>query len=476
LARAAGPFDNLLTAVPPQTNTLVLVNVKAAYASPLAKAEKWADSYYQKYKSGTGFVPPDAEAMVIASTVNLSALTRDHQIGLIKVSSLPAIKGLAARESGTISVMGDQSFVLSPRDVYFTTLTGQAAIAAIYPADRQATARWARYALNSKTNELVPYLKLAAEAAGDDTFTLAVDLTDSQDATLLKLGLSMSPTVVKHKVMDIERLARFVASTRGLTFSARVTDTITGTVRVDFGIETIAHKPVLRDLFLELLEDQGVAITGMDKWDVQFGPTSMTLSGPLTTADLRRVMSLFAFPGATSEHDAKLSPDQVTGAATERYWAAVNAILTDIRSKKDSPDYTKMATWHEKAAAQLDHLNRQGVDPIAVDVAHELSRRFQAIALSLRGAKLDAGAVSQKAYWISQPQGYYGSPYWGGWWNIRAAALTPQYLQSNIPQVQGEIAQIAANNEKQRLLVWNQIDQMISDARNKLLDKYKSGF
>ena len=146
LARAAGPFDNLLTAVPPQTNTLVLVNVKAAYASPLAKTEKWADNYYLKYKSGTGFVPPDAEAMVIASTVNLSAMTRDHQIGLIKVTGLPTIKGLAARESGTVSVMGDQSFVLSPRDVYFTTLTGQAAIAAVYPADRQATARWSRYA------------------------------------------------------------------------------------------------------------------------------------------------------------------------------------------------------------------------------------------------------------------------------------------------------------------------------------------
>src|SRR6185437_12890652 len=59
-ASAAGPYDDLLKYIPPQANTLVLVNVKAAYDSPLAKSQKWSANAYQRYKSGIGFLPPDA--------------------------------------------------------------------------------------------------------------------------------------------------------------------------------------------------------------------------------------------------------------------------------------------------------------------------------------------------------------------------------------------------------------------------------
>ena len=54
----AGPYDDMIRGVPPNTNTLVLVNIKAAYASPLAKADKWADDSYKRYRAGIGFVPP----------------------------------------------------------------------------------------------------------------------------------------------------------------------------------------------------------------------------------------------------------------------------------------------------------------------------------------------------------------------------------------------------------------------------------
>lgn len=50
----AGPFDDLLKDVPPNTNTLVMVNVKAAFETPLAKQEKWAEEAWQRYRSGGG--------------------------------------------------------------------------------------------------------------------------------------------------------------------------------------------------------------------------------------------------------------------------------------------------------------------------------------------------------------------------------------------------------------------------------------
>ena len=119
---SAGPYDDLLRLVPPNTNTLVLVNVKAAYATPLAKSEKWVDNYFHRYRAGIGFVPPDAEAVVIASEVNLLGMTRDYQLGLVKVKNMPNMKDLATRSGGTLDRFGDQLAVLSPQDVYFVAL------------------------------------------------------------------------------------------------------------------------------------------------------------------------------------------------------------------------------------------------------------------------------------------------------------------------------------------------------------------
>jgi hypothetical protein len=470
---AAGHFDTLLSAVPPQVNTLVLVNVKAAYASPLARNEKWADDFYHRYKSGTGFVPPDAEAVVIASTVNLSTMTRDHQIGLVKVTGLPSATALATRENGTVSEVAGQPFILSPRDVYFTTLTREAAIAAIYPADRQASARWVRYASTSKTIDLAPYLKQAADAAGEDVLTIAVDLADSQDATLLKVGLATSPAVVKQKGVDIGRVARFISTVRGLTFSARVGETITGTIRVDFTEDPAPVKTILRELFLELLDDQGVAVPGLEQWQTTYGTTSMTLTGTLTTLDLRRIMSLFAFPGATSPDAPQVTPGEISRPATLRYWSAVNTVLADLRNTKDSPDYAKTATWHEKAANQLDHLNRNGIDPLAVEVAHEAARRIRAVGASLRGVPIDLDSISRKGYAYSSPSVGYSLSWWGG---IRPVWYGPGAVSTNYPQIRAEAESVIANDQKRRIETWNQIDQLMSDTRRKLSDKYKGGF
>ena len=40
----------------------------------------------------------------------------------------------------------------------------------------------------------------------------------------------------------------------------------------------------------------------------------------------------------------------------------------------------------------------------------------------------------------------------------------------------GEIARVVANDEKMRLNTWAQIDQMMSETRNQLAEKYKTGF
>jgi len=469
-AAAAGPYDELLPYVTPHCNTLVLLNVKAAYDSPLAKSEKWSDNIYQRYKAGMGFIPPDAKAVVISSQVNLSNMTREHQIGLVRVTGLPSTKALAEREGGTSDLIADHGVVLSPRNMYLATVSGPA-IAVVYPADRQATSRWLKHAKGAKDQHggIAPYLQKAADAAGDNVLTVAVDLSDSVDPTMLKMGLSVSPIVVNQKVADLDRLARFFASVKGLTFSAKAGETITGSVTLDFGADIGIHKKTTHDLFLELLDDQGVAIPGMEKWEAAYGPTSMTLSGPLTTADLKHVFSLFSFPGVGSPDDSKPVAGQISGPATQRYLKAVDAILGDLGGKKDNPDYAKTATWREKAATQIEQLGRNGVDPVATDAAFSVAKRIRAIAATIRGVPVDLKEIDSKAYYYSSSNVSVGF----GWWGRPSLMYNGGgNVSTNYPQIQAERAKAVAASEGKRLELSGQINDILVQSKRKLADKY----
>jgi hypothetical protein len=471
-ARAADPYDDLLKLVPPSTNTLALVNVKAVYASPLAKLEKWAEDYNKRYRAGIGFVPADAEVVAVASDVNLSAMTRSHQIGLVRAGTVPTLRDMTERTGGTVDRVADRATVLSPTGVYFVPLTGQI-LSAVYPADRQATARWVRYAAAPQPAPLSPYLKKATAAVtGDRAITVALDLSDSADPNVVRRGLPGSPTMARHKDADLDRLARLVASAEGVTFGVTIGDGITARVRVDFGWDVTPFKTVARELFLEALDEHGVLITGMDTWAATYEEKAMTLSGSLSPADLRRVMSLFAFPGAADEDEPKVQAGEVSAAATKRYLAAVDALIADLRAVKDKPDYAKTATWNEKAADQIDHLRTRGVDKVAVDAARDVSRRLRAIAASLRGVPINVDALQNKAY-------YYTHSSVGvsvGWWGVRPVFTPNAGVDTNLPQIRREQQKVIDDDRKRRLEVWSEIDRALADARQKLEEKYKERF
>ncbi|AWM41659.1 hypothetical protein GobsT_72600 [Gemmata obscuriglobus] len=477
-AAGAGPYDDLLKHSSANTNALVLIDVKAAAASPLAKRDKWAEKVQQSGHGGLGFFPPDADLVAIAGEVNFTTMSRDFQVGLVKVKGLPNFKTLAAQEGGTTDEIAGQLTVVSPREVYFTSFPGET-LAAVYPADRQYVSRWLKAHRGGKLPPLVPYLKTAADAAGGDTVTIALDLEDVLEPALLRYGLSVSPVLVKHKGVNQSALAAFLSRVKGLTFSAKVTDAVAGKLVVDFPEDVNRYKGVLKDLFLEMIDGYGVSLAGLEKWEATFTDKTMTLSGPLSGDDLRRIVSLFAFPRPEGT-DAPAAPgDAPSAGATQRYLRAADAILTDIKYVKDSSDYGKTATWHDKAAAQLEQLSRRNVDPAAVDAAHQAAQGLRAIAASLRGVPVDVTAAASKGYSYTQWGVYpnWGWPHYGGWWGgYRGAIVAPQGVQTNLPQVQGEMAKVVADDHKRRIATWSKIDQTMSDARRKLGEKYKTDF
>jgi hypothetical protein len=476
----AGPYDDLLKHATANTNALVLIDVNRATNSPLAKNEKWAEKLQQSGYGGLGFFPPDAELVAVAAEVNLTSMVRDFQVGLVKVKNMPNFKELAAHESGALDDIAGQLTVVSARNVYFTNFPGST-LAVAYPADRQYVARWLKADNADKQPGLSPQLRAAADAAADNAVTIALDLEDVVDASALKFGLGYSPVMAKNPNVNTNALSVFIARTKALTFEAKVTSRVDATLTVLFSDEASRYKAVLKDLFLELIDGYGVYIPGLDLWEAKFVGNSMILSGTMTSNDLKRVVSLFAFPNPDQPDPAEAPmPDEPTAAATKRYLAAVGALLDGLKNTKDdATSHAKTATWQEKTAAQLEQLGRRNVDPLAVDVAYQAARSLRSIAASLRGVPIDTNALAQKAYVSSQRSPYYGwGPYGGGgWWGgYRQLAFAPREYQTNVPQVQGEIAKVIADDQKKRIATWTALDQLMVDTKRKLGDKYKTKF
>jgi hypothetical protein len=469
-ARAAGPYDGLLKHAPP-ANVIALIDAKAAYSSELAKQEQWREKGQPGHR-GLGFVPPDAELVVVAADLNLNSMSRYFQVGLVKAQRIPSVKNLAASEGGSVDKIADEFVVWSPRDVYFTGLS-ETELVAIYPADRQGTARWLRAIKAKQTGELSPYLRKAADGAGANTVTIALDLADAVDKNVLRLTLPSSPTVAKSKKLDVATLANFLANAKGITFSAKIDDAIAASITIDFTFDPARYRTILPDLVRELLEGQGVAITGLENWKASFTENSMTLSGSLDTADLKRIVSLFSFPSPGGEIDPMTKVSEPTAAATRRYLTAVESILADMRKLKETENYDKTATWHDKAAAQMEHLSTQGVDPVASDAAAQSAKRLRAIAESLRGVPIDVNALEKNAYYSSRPS---IGMIQGGPWGWRPFVTGPNQVDTNIPQVREQMLKVIADDQKRRQQTWSQIDQLMTDARLKMGEKYKIKF
>ena len=362
--------------------------------------------------------------------------------------------------------------VLSPRDVYFTSFSGHELVA-LFPADRQYVARYIKSAMSAKTPPLSGYLKGASEKADQNTITIALDLEDVVDRTILKMSLPSSPAVTKVKGVNVDLLATFLASVKGLTVAIKITEEVNASLTIEFGNDPSTFKRTLPDLVRELIEGQGIAITGFETWNPTFTTTTMTLSGKLTTADLKRIVSLFAFPQASSESDPMVKGNEPNVALTKRYLAAVDTVLADIKTMKDSPNYEKTATWHEKAAAQIEQLSKQGVDPVAVDAAFQSSKRLRAIGASLRGVPIDMNDRARQQYYSSTPSMGVVP---GGWWGWQPFIFGPAKVETNVPEIQAKMSKVIAEDQKRRLEAWSQIERTMVDTRAKLSEKYKTPF
>lgn len=389
-------LETLLRKIPRGSNALVVIDGPGLRNSPLVKKATGTTSgpdYHDLLN-----VPTDAEQIVVASRLDFSNLADSDRVALATLKQDRSLAEFAAREGGLVEKVGDVEAAWSPRNAYLGKL-GPQLFGMIYPSDRQAFARWVKYAATSQVNEVPPYLRGAGALAGSETpYVMAVDLTDAasvaQTLKLLQHAESLKPYAA-----ELPAAAQFLAGAQGATFRLSLKDQPEGTIVVEFGGPAQPVEKFAKPMLLEVLAELGASLEDLKTWKARAVGNSIVLTGSLSNDGLRRIGSLFALPVGT---DSGLDPASLPASArledparaSKRYFDALGAIIDDLKKNRtmiDNRPSESQAVWYDRYAQRIDQLPVLNVDPELIAFGDGVSQRYRALAQNERGVNLNIG-------------------------------------------------------------------------------------
>jgi hypothetical protein len=470
----------LLRRVPKSSNALAVVRLDSLLKSPRGVREAWADNYKLGYLNGAVRIPPVVRTMIMASHYNADdpSASVTIAVALLNKNTRLSMEDIASREGGTIETIANKPVVRTSRGNFVVELD-RGLMGAMHPASHQEMAGWIRFAERNLDPVLSPYLRRAVSEGRGAAIQLAIDLEDIVDPKAVHTWLPHSKAL-KGKQGTFKALEELIEGLQGVRFTARVEDTTTGEVLLDFTKSVGENAGYMKDLFLESLGEIGASLDDFSNCEVrtQNEGKTVVLRAELSDDTLREIMSLIQMPSTDPEEIKSPTYDQATAkgdlAATEQYYFAVQNMLNDLRKKsKKTDDYAKSALWHETYAKRISQLPRRGVDPEMLKYGADVTQKLYALASSLHGIPLQVDLLQNQAYFYS-----YTPPsiYLGRRWGPTLYTPTPTYTDTNVPEIRRQQEDAISKGQEDRQKIWQMLDSDMYKIRRQMSEKYKTNF
>lgn len=470
-ALADEALENLLKKLPPSTNSIVIINAKAVFNSPIAKAQDWATKSEARFSSGAHNIPPMVDLAVLGAQIDDESRKAKQEVGLVLLNKPVDMASIALRERGKVETIVDVQTVESARNGYFGKMDDNL-VGFMFPSNRREYAKWLRIIKHSDRIPLSNYLKEAAAVAAEAPIVIALDAEDATDEIRVMHALK-GCSLDSMSANEMEECARSLASVRGITFAVQVQDAIFGKVRVDLQRSAGPLAKHAKELFIELLSNNGLLIDDFKTWSGKAEGSSATFSGPMSATGLRQLLAIVSeMPSGAFDNDdsfgkkpqpsdsaAQLNPKL---AASQKYYKTTLSLLDELR--KYSPQTTgQYATMHERYALKIDRMPIYNVDDELLGWGASTSNHLRAVAMSLRGANIEKGIID-----TSRPttSGYIG---YGGWGLGSGGTVDSSAYWAAKKQA-------TAKGTQSRLDQWSQIDQESSEIRRAMVAKYMADF
>jgi hypothetical protein len=396
---ARAQFRELVAKLPKSANAVVLLNVDKALDSPMGIREGWKKKIEKSFAAGMIRVPPQATDFVLASQIDLEFMQPIWSAAVMNLSENVSIPQIAERRGGTLDQLENLSGAALPNDTYVVRFAPRT-VGAMQPANRQSVLRWIREVQGGK-GEVSPYLQKAA-GYSDDAATdiiMAIDLDGALSWEWAAKYLKRNNDRFKLSDADLKDAATVLGGVQGVRLGIRLADRPFGKLTVDFRTNPITMTAIAKPLIVQALADGGMKIDDLDDWKVEMGPTTISLSGYLTTSGLRRAMAIIETP-TSSESVADKSPPQtspeaslsVQAKASLDHYRAVVDMFDDL--KKDMGSVANLAstqTYFDKYAKRIERLPILNVDPEVLSYSAFVASSLRAASGAVRNMGIQSG-------------------------------------------------------------------------------------
>jgi hypothetical protein len=406
-------FTDMLRRVPREANALVMVDAEKMRKSPIALAKENVNRRM--------ILPKEVDRVVLASNLDTANMKAIWEVAIVSTIEEPSMAKIADKRGGKLENFGEESAVLLPTNSYLVGL-GSKLLGIQYPADRQHAARWARLSRDSKGLQFGRYLQGASkypEAVGTDII-LALDLEHVVSADTVRQNLNNS-AVLKGREVNLDQLSFLLASIQGTTLGIRVTDKISGSLRIDFSQDASIMADFAKPLILEKIGELGAAIEDLYSWTSRVEGKTVYLSGIFSVDGLRKVLSIVEPPPLPVEQPA---PGQKVTSPSERdpmayatydHFKETQVLIADLRKTRNPAlgSSGQCALWYDKYAKKLDQLPIVNVDPELLDFTQELAVSLRGLAGTYRQVGINSAQYSGNP--TSQWRGGYTGRSYGGY-------------------------------------------------------------
>jgi hypothetical protein len=369
----AADFTALANRVPGEANVIVLVDLEAILAAPLAQKEDWAAKIGDAFADGPLLTPPGTKKLALAALLDPTTMNTLWEVGVLELGKPIPMESIARSEHGLVDRIADKPAVRSPVNAYFVQLDANL-LGTVAPANRQFASRWIRKKHTLEGAFASDFLRSAVRNAGANAqFVIAIDLEDAASASRAALRIQADEfESLKSRKADAVKIAALVGGLKGITLTANVSDAINGSAVIQFSADPTPLADVARALVQEVLSETGAQVADFKNWPVRVDKQALVFEGPLSTDGLRRLFSICNPPSpitapvaaapAADGGAAQPAPGDAAKASQE-YFRAVRKIVEKLERQMNTASLADAVAWFTRDARRIDRLPVDNVDP-----------------------------------------------------------------------------------------------------------------
>lgn len=403
---AAEPAPSVAAGLPPDVNSVVVINASEIYSSALSIREKWFAKSAEAFVQADALIPPGTERVIIGGECLFERdLRPQREYSLIELASPTPLSKLEQLGFGQLTTVAGQPAIQLP-DGGMMLEAGEKRLAFHSAAPKAATQRWLKQLSAKEQPALSTYLTQQMPLANEASILVLFD-TDGilNEATCRAFLQSLS----EGAKID-PKAALVLASLRGVSLQIKITDTIEAQLTFTFGQPSGPLMSIAKPALGAFLQQLGASNPALDDWTLSGSSTDISFAGPITKAAVRRILGLYQttdYSAATSPAEVAESSTAATIAASQKYVKSIETILEDVREAL-SKQRDNHATWVENAARKIDRLPVLNVDERLISFSQKVSNSLRYQGQTFRMANIRAGARAQAA----GANRYYGSYNW----------------------------------------------------------------